>query len=1602
VSPIDLLRRLRDERVEVFAEGERLRVRAPEGALTDELRAELAASKAAILSLLKQAAPAADVACAAAPVRRSADAPLSFAQERFWFLEHLEKGTSAYHLLFAVRIRGTLDCGRVRAALQSLIHRHAGLRTSFVDVAGAPRQVVANEATADLRIVDLQAQPEAVRHDEAMRLAREAGLEPFDLARAPLMRNVLIQLAADNHLLVFAMHHIVSDGWSVAVLVSDFAAAYRAQSSGAAGTLPELPLHYADFARRQRETFAAGGFAPQIDYWRRQLADLPTLQLPTDRPRPAARSVRGAEHTFLIGKPLSDALVRVSRRQGVTLFMTLFAGFQALLHRYSQQDDIVTGTAIAGRTSAEFEQVVGPFINTLVLRTRFPKNAAFREIVHSVRDAALEAYANQDVPFERLVDELQAERDLSRNPLCQVIFALQNVPAPDAQLGGLTLGFVPIERTTAALDMDWMVYPTPEGLYGTVRYSTDLFDAATVERMARHYERLLESAVAAPATPVAALSLLDDRERRLVTIEWNDTARAYPQQSSIAELFEQQVRRRPAAIAISGDTESLTYAELNERANRLAHYLIRCGIGPDKLVGVFHERSVDAIVALVAIVKAGGAYLPLDPAYPEERLSLMLGDARPGVVLTRRGLIGRLPNFPGRVVALDDARELLGQEDSSNPARHSTPDNLAYVTYTSGSTGIPKGVEVLQRGVTRLLFGIDYVRIAEDDCFLQLASISFDASTFEVWGALLHGARLAVLEESVPTPEVLGEALQRHGVSIMWLTASFFNAIVDARPDVLSSLRHLLIGGEALSVAHVRRAQAALPGTQIINGYGPTESTTFTCCYPIPPLPDQGVASIPIGRPIANTTVYVLDTTGRPSPAGVPGELYIGGDGLARGYLNHPALTAERFITDPFSAKPGARLYRTGDIVRFLADGLIQFLGRNDDQVKIRGFRVEPGEVEQVLREHAGVREAAVIVQEQSPTSRRLVAYVTAAAVPARADFLDDVKQFAQRKLPSHMVPAAFVGLDALPLTPHGKLDRRALPDPEPMRRDESGAARPGTAVERTLAEVWARVLRLEQVGTNEDFFELGGDSILSLQVVAGAREQGLKITPRQIFECPTVAELARVAEIRETARRAPDVAGPAVESGDVPLTPVQRWFFDLAPEHPEHFNHAVMLRVRQRLDLARLRDAVARVIARHDALRLRFERSGGGQWRQWHGDAGVPEIAVFDLSLAAPHEHAAEIERHASALQASFDLARGPIVGLAMFDLGAAGTRLLVAVHHLAIDVVSWGVVLGDLQDAYEQLGRGEAVSFSGPSTTFGTWSQVLRAHAETARPEAAFWGSLCDAPVVPCPVDGPGGDNVFATERTVDARLDADATHALLHDVPRKYGMRIHEVLLAALAGTFAEWTKNPALLVDVEGHGREAISDEADLTRSVGWFTTIYPVLLDLARTSTIDDRLKRVKEQLRRTPNNGIGYGVLRYLSADPAVRRPLEAVPTPDVAFNYLGQVDGTFAGGLFAPAAEPTGPVQAAGNPRAHVFEVSARVLGGQLHVAWHYSEALHHASTVERLTRRFLDLVRDVVAHCRAAEAAALTPSDFPEANVSQDDLDRLLARIGEAESQS
>lgn len=1024
--------------------------------------------------------------------RAASEAPLSFAQQRLWFLSQLQPQLAAYHICHAIRWPGRLDRAALAAALHDLTARHESLRTRFVGGDGEPRQVVEPEVTVPLAVVDARGIPAAERD----RLARSEARRPFDLGRAPLLRVLVLDLGDTDHVVVLCQHHIVSDGWSTNVLLDELLRCYRAREAGRAPDLPELPVQYADFAVWQREELDGGVLDQQLGYWRERLAGLPAaLDLPTDHPRPAVQGQHGATERFTLPGSLRDALAELGRRQGATLFMTLLAGFLAVLHRHSGQEDLAVGVPVDNRARTELEGLVGFFVNTLVLRADVSGDPAFEELVARVRDGTLAAHEHQDVPFERLVEITRPDRDLSRAPLAQVMFALQHAPvgADAAELRGrVTL----VDTGATRCDLTVALEEGPDGIEGLAEYDRSLFEPVTIARLCGHLGRLLEDAVADPSRSLSELALLTGEEERQLEA-WSGSATQYPRDRCVHELFAEQAARRPDAPAVRAGERVLSYGDLEARADRLARALHDLGVGPDVPAGVCLERSPELVVALLAVLKAGGAYVPLDPTYPPERLAFLLADAGATALVTSRALHNLIDGWDGPALLVDDE---LAADLPAGPTV-TDPRNLAYVMYTSGSTGPPKGIGVPHRGVVRLVRDTNYLRIRSGDRVAFASSVSFDATTLELWGPLLNGAEVVVIPRDVALdPAAFAAELRRRQVTVTWLTSSLFNELVREVPDAVAPVATVLVGGEALDPETIRRVLRQGRPARLLNGYGPTECTTFTTTYEIGALADDA-RGVPIGGPVANTRVHVLDDRMRPVPVGVPGELYVGGDGLARGYVRRPALTAERFLPAPL----GERLYRTGDRVRFRTDGDLEFLGRLDDQIKLRGYRIEPGEIETRMRAHPGIAAAAVLLSVDG-ADRRLVAYVVAEG--ADRPSAHDLRAWLGRSLPDYMLPSAFAVLDELPLTRSGKVDRARLPAPGPAVADAFVAPRDG--VEADVAAAWAQVLGLERVGVRDNFFALGGHSLLATQAVARLRRAfAVDLPLRTLFENPTVETLA-------------------------------------------------------------------------------------------------------------------------------------------------------------------------------------------------------------------------------------------------------------------------------------------------------------------------------------------------------------------------------------------------------------------------------------------------------------------------------------------------------------
>ena len=1079
----------------------------PKGALTPALRAELTERKAEILTILNNGGTVRPVKPPLKAVSRKGKLPLSFSQQRLWFLDQYEPAKSFYNVPLALRLAGRIDIAVLAQCFNEIVRRHEALRTIFAIVDGEPVQIISAPVSRLLAVLDLRAHPESEREDEARRLASEEARRSFDLARGPLFRASLITLGDDDHVLVLVMHHIVSDGWSMGVLSRELSVLYRVFSYSQRSPLAELPIQYADYAVWQREWFKGAELDRQLSYWKKQLDGAPgVLSLPTDHPRPAVQSYRGARHSIELSKELTEELKTLSQKEGVTLFMTLLAAFQTLLYRYTGQKDVVVGSPIANRNRTEIEGLIGFFANTLVLRTDLSGNPSFREALQRVRKTALEAYDHQDLPFEKLVEQLNPERNLSYSPLFQVMFVLQNTPAGQRGFPGVTLSQMKLESSTTKFDLSVSMSEQSAGIKGSVEYSTDLFDEATIVRLGDHFLTLLEGIVANPEQYLSDLPILTKLEKRQLLVDWNATNRDHPNDKCLHQWFEEQVEKTPDAVAVVFEDKQLTYRELNQQANQLAHHLRRLGVGPETGVGICLERSLEMIVTILGVLKTGGAYIPLDPCFPKERLAFICEDTGMPVLLSEERLLQSLPQLGATVVCLDRDWEHISRESTHNPKSGVAAENLAYIIYTSGSTGTPKGVQVPHCAVGNVLTDVKAsIGVSEQDAIPLVANICFDISVLEMFLPLIAGGRLVVASLQVVTDgKRLHDMLSANSITVMNATPATWRLLLQADWTGMDELT-ILSGGEALQTELALELLSR--GRAVWNLYGPTETTIYSsgAVYRL----ESYSPTVAIGRPIANTQFYILDEHLQPLPVGVAGQLYIGGVGLTRGYLKRADLTAASFLPDPFSNVPGARLYRSSDLARYLPDGNIEFLGRVDHQIKLRGFRVELGEIESILNEHAGIQQSVVLAREDSPGDKRLVAYVVAS--DRAANTVHDLRAYLKEKLPEYMLPSAFVFLNAMPLTANGKLDRNALAAPDPSGQDlEHSFVAPGNPLEETIAQIWADVLKLEKIGMHDNFFDLGGHSLKATQVVSRVREVLRTDLPvRVLFEAPTVAELA-------------------------------------------------------------------------------------------------------------------------------------------------------------------------------------------------------------------------------------------------------------------------------------------------------------------------------------------------------------------------------------------------------------------------------------------------------------------------------------------------------------
>ncbi|HSK81092.1 MAG TPA: amino acid adenylation domain-containing protein, partial [Thermoanaerobaculia bacterium] len=1483
--------------------------------------------------------------------------PLSFAQERLWFLDRLQPDSPFYNLPLAIEMRGALSVPTLAASLSEVVRRHEGLRTSFPRVNDSPVQRIAPTLDVAPPRVDLDGLPADAVEPEVARLTRDLAVQPFDLAEGPLLRSALLRLGPERHVVLFSIHHIVTDGWSMALLMQEVAELYRAATEGVPSPLPELPVQYADFALWQRGWLSGATLEKETGWWRQSLTGAPfVLDLPTDRPRPAVQSLRGAHAFSLLPADLAREIQELSLGQGVTPFMTLLALFGALLHRYTGVEDLLVGSPIAGRNHPEVERLIGLFVNTLVLRVEMHGDPALAQVLGRVRDRTVGAYAHQDLPFEKLVEELQPERSLAHTPLFQVMLVQQNAPGGAVEIPGLTFLPRPAESGTARFDLHLALTDTPSGLLANLEYNRDLFDPATMTRLLGHLRLLAEGAVRDPQARLSELPLLSGPESHQLRLGWNDTAVERRPGLTLPALFAEQVARAPEAPAVTFEGRTLSCRELDLLSGRLAAHLLDLGVAPDTAVGVLMERSAEMVVALLGVQKAGAAYLPLDPEYPAERLGWILKDARVPVLLAQERLLPALPPTEARVLFLED-----GWEGDGEPAsRADLPDpSLAYVLYTSGSTGKPKGVTIPHRGiVNRLLWMQEAYGLTPEDTVLQKTPYSFDVSVWEFFWPLSTGAHLVVARPGGHRDSAyLAGLIERERITVIHFVPSMLQAFLE-EPDLsgCASLRLVVASGEALTPELRRRFRERI-AARLENLYGPTEASVDVTAWNCEVEARGGI--VPIGRPVANTRVHLLDRALKPVPAGIPGELSIGGVQLARGYLNRPDLTAERFVPDPCGGAAGDRLYRTGDLARHLPDGAVEYLGRLDFQVKVRGFRIELGEIEAVLASHPGVRETVVVARDGGAGDRRLVAYVAPRA--GAAPDLSELRAFLAARVPEHMVPPAWVVLDELPLTPSGKVDRKALPEPGTAAAGEYVA--PRNPAEEVLAGIWGEVLGRERIGVEDNFFRLGGHSLLATRIVSRVRSVfGVELPVRALFELPTVAELSAAVEAERRAgsgTAAPPLV-PVPRDRDLPLSFSQErlWFFaQLEPESPA-YNMPAAVRLEGLLDAAVLDASFGEIAARHESLRTTFHLAGEQPVQRIvpPGPFGLPRVDLHGLPAGRREAEAARLAGEEAGRP--FDLARGPLLRGTLLRLGGEDHVLLFNMHHIVSDGWSIGVMLRELAALYPARSEGRPsplpplpVQYADFAAWQRGWMQGDRLSALLAHQRERLEGAPL---VLELPSDRPHrpvpSGRAEGRIATVPAhRLDAVAALA------RREGVTLYMALLAVFDTLLHRYTGREDFLVGTHVAGR----NRAETEGLIGFFINELVLRADLSGDPPFLSLLPRVRE----TALDAYAYEDLPFdrLVEELQPARDLARPPVIQVLF-VLQNLEEASLESLELPGLTLT-PFQAAVSPTTLDLTLEATETDSGLLLSSRYNTDLFDATTIDRLLGHFEALLESASA---------------------------------------
>jgi amino acid adenylation domain-containing protein/non-ribosomal peptide synthase protein (TIGR01720 family)/FkbM family methyltransferase len=1519
--------------------------------------------------------------------------PLSFSQERMWFIDRLE-GTVQYHVPTILKLEGKLNIQTLTATIRNIIERHEVLRSTIVETEAGPVIRILPASGWDLNVLD----GAEFENNEAglKKFIHEQVMKPFILSKDYMVRASLVRFSDTNHTLVVTVHHIASDGWSIGIIVKEFMTLFAAKLQGRIPQLPKLAVQYGDYAIWQRKHITGEYLEEKLGYWRNRLQGFSNLQLPTDFPRPVFRSINGARISFKVSKETSEALNKISRNNGSTLFMSLFAGFNILLQRYSSQDDICVGTPVANRTMKETEPLIGYFINTLALRTDLSGNPSFNQLVQKVKENTLEAFGNQEVPFEKVVEAVVKERDLNRNPIYQVLFTMQNTPKiPELVLNDIKVTTVEAEHETSQIDMICNVAETEDGLLGSVEYCTDLFKASTIERMMAHYTAILDAIAATPTAQISDLGMLATTEEHRLLVEFNQYTDDAHTDVNVVALFETQAALNPDAMALVFRQDQLTYKQLNEQANKLANYLIAKGVKPGQKVPLFTERSFDMVVGILGILKTGAAYVPIDIEFPTERIAFMVNDINAKVMVTAGTEISRLSSIKNvDFVDLDRHASEISKATANNPGVSINPEHLAYIIYTSGTTGTPKGVMVTHANLSGYLRNEQTSYIKDNSnkagSYLHL-SYTFDASLTGLFMPLIHGKFLVL--SSKKSFEVFDDRnLWTYApYDFIKLTPSHLELIKPKfktdKGELITNC--LVLGGEALFRSQFVDFIEDGLDIDLVNEYGPTEATIGCTIYTVNTKTGTDFENVPIGKPITNSRIYILGNNMELLPVGVSGEIYIGGFGITQGYLNQPELTAEKFVNDPFATSGNTLIYKTGDIGKWTEDGNIEYLGRKDEQLKIHGYRIEPGEIESAIRQSLFARDAVVTVNEDHHNNKRLLAYV----IPESNFSKSEIMGYLMAKLPEYMVPHLWVELDQFPLTTNGKVDKRALPHPDLTEGLAESFAEARNETEARLVEIWKDVLELDKVGINDNFFDLGGDSIIIIQIVSRSRKAGFEFQIGDVFNYQTIARLA--AFINQKAQSEASAEGNAKAEGTFNLTPIQQWFFNQNHKHPSHFNQSILLTVKKTMKGNLIEASTRLLIDFHDTLRLKYQREGN-QWQQTYAQVGDC-FYTEDLRHLQGAALKSGIEAVTAKYQQNLDIEKGKLLSVVWIQTpdSEADNRIFIVMHHLVTDGVTWRILLEDFDALLNTHFHTRIPEMGQKTASYLKWQHSLEQFINDERVTAqkSYWLGIAEQ-YQPLPYDKAfHGAPQFKDIEAHTVSLNADLTKQLLQDAPAVFHSEINDLLLAALYKTLTNWTGNNNIIIGLEGHGREDRILNIDTTRTSGWFTSMYPLLLS-GRNQDDNTRLIRsVKEQIRRVPMRGLGYGLLKYLNQTPGISDRAAY----DVVFNYLGQSGNTMNQSKWLGIAnEKTGNNVSVENNADTNLSVVGMVHNGQMQFRFDYNNAAFNASTIENLATAFSTNLQELVNHCLSIDAkeVPVSPADFNlSADAGIDDMDTFMA---------